>query len=486
MKKFLKRIFPRPLKRKSGQRGYSAGGSDRLSNDWKTTSLSANGELRYTLKALRGRSRDLAMNNDYARRYLQTCVSNVVGPRGVGLQMRVTYPNGRTLDKMANRIIEAAWKEWGQRGTCTICGKYSWLGVQRLVAESTPRDGEILIEKVLGEEADNRFGYALNIVEADHLDEDLTTDLQNGNRILMGVEEDRFGRPIAYHMLAYHPGDYTWHTYKGQQYVKVSADRIVHVFKPDRAGQSRGVPWMHTAMGTLRMVDAYAEAELVAARAAASKMGFIVTPTGDDYNGDDKDSDGNTITEFEPGVIEQLPVGQDFKPFDPDSPSGKFNPFVKAMLQKTASGLGVAYSTLSSDLEAVNFSSIRSGVLEERQNWRTLHNWFIESLCAPIFEGWLFWTLSNSALGESFLPRDYRRLNSPTWQPRGWDWVDPLKDANANIAAIRAGTRTRTETTAERGMDFEDILTQLAEEEARAKELGLTLSGMSGAKEEAI
>lgn len=482
--RFLKRIFSKPPKRKSGRRGYSAGGSDRLSNDWKTTSLSANGELRHSLRALRGRSRDLAMNNDYARRYLQTCVSNIVGPRGVGLQMRAKYPNGRTMDKMANGVIEAAWREWGQRGVCTVCGKYSWAGVQRLVAESVPRDGEVLVEQVFGEGANNKFGFALNIVEADHLNEDLTTDLPGGNRILMGVEEDRVGRPVAYHLLAYHPGDYTWSTYRGQQYVEVPADRIVHIYRPDRAGQSRGVPWMHTAMGTLRMIDAYAEAELVSARAAASKMGFISTPTGDDYTGDDKDDDGNTITEFEPGIIEQLPAGWNFTPFDPDAPSGKFNPFIKAMLQKIASGLGVAYSTLSSDLESVNFSSIRSGVLEERQNWKTLQHWFIESLCVPTFESWFYWILSNGTLGENYRPRDYQRLNASVWQPRGWDWVDPLKDTKANLEAIKGGTRTRTETAADRGLDLEDILVQLAEEEARARELGLTLSGMSPGHEE--
>ena len=42
-----------------------------------------------------------------------------------------------------------------------------------------------------------------------------------------------------------------------------------------------------TAIGALKMLHGYREAELVAARVAASKMGFITSPDGDGYTGDD-------------------------------------------------------------------------------------------------------------------------------------------------------------------------------------------------------
>ena len=43
------------------------------------------------------------------------------------------------------------------------------------------------------------------------------------------------------------------------------------------------------------------------------------------------------------------------------------------------------------------------------------------------------------------------------WLPTKWDWVDPLKDANAEIAQIEAGLKSRTQAIAERGYDAEQV-----------------------------
>ena len=462
---------------KRGRRGYAAATSDRLTNDWQSTSLTADGELRYSLQVLRGRSRDLAMNNDYMRRYLKMCVSNIMGPKGITLQIKARGPDG-VLDKFANRTIEAAWKEWGRRGTCTVCGRYSWTDILHLAAEITPRDGEFILEKVSGKPAGNKFGFALNLIEADHLDETMDGLLPNGNEAHLGVEIDELQKPIAYYFLKDHPGAHIW-TSMGQYRIKVPADRIIHSFLSERIGQSRGIPWAHTCMKILKMIEAYTEAELIAARAAASKMGFLSTPGGDEYTGDDKDDDGNVIDEFEPGLISQLPQGYEFTPFDPDSPNTNLPQFLKAMLQRVASGLNVAYSSLASDLEKVNYSSIRSGVLEERNTWRKLQRFFIGGLCTEVFEPWLKMALNHAALGP--LPvRKFDKFNAPIWQPRGWDWVDPLKDEKANAQAVTNLTKTRAEILAERGLDLEDTFEQLAYEKELAISTGLVQSDTTG------
>ena len=58
-----------PIKRKQkiNKRRYDAGIIDRLTGDFKGSTLSANGELINTLPLMRGRSRNLCMNNDYAQ-----------------------------------------------------------------------------------------------------------------------------------------------------------------------------------------------------------------------------------------------------------------------------------------------------------------------------------------------------------------------------------------------------------------------------------
>ena len=88
-----------------------------------------------------------------------------------------------------NKIVENAWKAWGQRGNCTVDGRLSWVDAQRLFIETLARDGEVLVRFVNG--YSNLDCFAVEFVEADILDEELNTKADNGNRIRMGVEVDR-------------------------------------------------------------------------------------------------------------------------------------------------------------------------------------------------------------------------------------------------------------------------------------------------------
>ncbi len=118
-------------------------------------------------------------------------------------------------------------------------------------------------------------------------------------------------------------------------------------------------------------------------------MGFYTSPDGDQYTGDDSDSAGNLVSDVEPGSFEQLPAGMGFESFDPQHPTTAFDAFVRAALRGASAGLNVSYHTLANDLERVNFSSIRSGVLEEREQWRVLQGWYVEQFCDRVFRRWL-------------------------------------------------------------------------------------------------
>ncbi|MCC7202441.1 MAG: phage portal protein [Nitrospirae bacterium] len=450
------------------RRGYSAAILNRLTSDWVTSSKSANEEIRYSLRILRARSRELAMNNDYARKFLKMCVVNVVGPSGIALQNKARDINGN-LDKIANDKIEEAFSDWGKKENADVTGRLSWLDMQRLFIETVARDGEILIRKIKGANL-NKYAFSLQLIEADHLDENHNKTLENGNRIITGVEVNAQGKPLAYHLFTRHPGDNSY-GYDGKLYERVPSDEICHAFITERPGQVRGVPWMHTAMTRLNMLGAYEEAELVAARVSAAKMGFFTSPSGDEYVGDDKDSSGNVISEATPGSFEQLPQGVNFQSFDPQHPSNAFPFFMKTMLRGIASGLGVSYNSMASDLEGVNYSSIRAGTIEERDLWRIIQTWMTENFCNNIFSDWLLMTLGKGAI--SLPPSKYEKFNAPVWNVRGWQWIDPLKDIKANIDAVTFGLKTRTQIASEQGYDLEDIYEQLQEEQKLASQYGL-------------
>ena len=257
----------------------------------------------------------------------------------------------------------------------------TWIDIQQYAEEAMKRDGECFIQLVKG--TAYKYGFALNPIEADQIDEQKNQLLPNGNEIRMGVELNRQRKPVAYWVRQAHPGDYDYTTLNQSVSVRVPADQILHYYKPNRAGQTRGETAFAPVMAAVKMLNAYREAELVASRIAAAKMGFFVSDPGDDFNADDYDQ-SVPIMDVEPGTMHQLPKGVDIKQWDPTHPATAFADFQKGILRGIASGLGVSYSSLSGDLEGTSYSSIRQGSLEERDFYRDEQRFLIEHLAFPI------------------------------------------------------------------------------------------------------
>lgn len=461
-------------------RAYNAGKTDRL-GDWGTFSLSADAEIRQSLRVMRAKSRHLAANNDYFKHFLRLLKIHVIGAQGIRLQNKAKLRDGSS-DRTANMLIEQGWKRQSKRGAFDVTGKLSGRDAQKLWIESLAKDGECLVRLVFN--FPNEFGFAVQFLEPDHLDEALNKKLANGNLIRMGVEYDRWDRPVAYWLLRSHPGDSSMPQLGGwfNQYQRIPAEEIIHEYTVERSRQGRGVPWSHTAAERLQMLGGFEYAALVNARAGASKMGFYTkTAVGElgeeEYEGDGQDDDGDFYEEAEPGVFGKLPAGWEFKEYNPSFPNGEIEPFSKAMLRGGASGLGVSYHSLTNDLTDVNFSSIRQGVLDSRDYYRDLQGFTAEHFLDRVFAAWLSMALLRGALGQLDLI-DFDRLLQPVWRARGWDWVNPLQDQVANERALRARTKTLERVLADQGEDLEEHLERLEEETALAAEHGIDIDAI--------
>ena len=453
-----------------GQRSYAAAKVGRLTNDWTTAVTSANKEIKGDLKTLRARARQLERDNDYVRRYLKALENNVLGSTGIKLQAKSKDLDG-TFDTFANDRIERAWEQWGKSASCTVNQRQTWMDVQRVVLRSVARDGSVMIRKVRG--FDNDFRFALQVLESDLLDTDYNHKLPNGNVVRMGIELDAFERPVAYHILNGHEGD-DFGMKRPTRRDRVPADEIIMPFIAERPHQVTGVPWLSSAMYRLNMLAGYEEAEVTAARVAACKMGFYVkSESGQGYQGE-QDANGDLLNNAEAGSFEELPVGTDFRAFDPQHPNGQYGQFIKGCLRGISAGLGISYNSLANDLEGVNYSSIRAGVLEEREEYKSIQNWFIGAVMQPVFDEWLNYALLSNALN---LPAaKYEKFAAIEWKPRRWQWVDPLKDTQANVIAVANGFKSRRGIISEAGGDIEDVLDEIAADEQLAAEKGVDLA----------
>jgi lambda family phage portal protein len=476
------RAFPAPR----AKRLYTAASQDRLMADVPSGIRSGSADLRPSLRVMRARSRHIAQNNDYAKSFLRLVRNNVVGPDGFGLQMRVKQPNGEP-DKDANDQIEAAYATWSAKGVCTVDGGLSRADLERLLTRTMVVDGEAFLRHVRGWRG-NSSRYAVQVLSPDLFDETLNVPLGGGigggtyrlprdHEIRMSVERDSWGRVVAYHVLTKHPYD-DYVSMFGRKYERIPAEDIMHMFVPEEldavSPAARGVPWMHAGLRRLSMLGGYEEAEVVAARTAAAKMGFYVSENGEaeEIEGDGQTSEGDLITEAEPGTFERLPPGVSVEEFSPEHPTQAFPFFVKAMLRGFSAGAGVSYNALANDLEGVNYSSMRSGTVQDRDEWKTVQDLVASRICYPVHSAWLEMALLAGAIGN--LPAaKFEKFDCADFVARGWGWVDPKADIETAEREIALGVNTRSRVCAQRGLVFKDVITQLAEEKAAMEKAGI-------------
>lgn len=447
-----------------GHADYAAAEGTRLTADWVTTRKAVDDEIRWNATKLRTRARDLERNNALIRNYLRLLHTNVIGPNGFKLQAQVRNNNG-DLNKPINDKIEEAWCEWCERPT--LDERVDFVTFQRVILKGVARDGEAFIR--LWRASDNPYGLSLEYIDPDLIDETYNVANDNDtNEVRMGVELDKFNRTVAYHVYNRLPSAYQM----GPRYrERIPADQIIHLYEPERAQQTRGVSWMASIMVPAQMLDKYIEAELVGARMASSKMGFFQR-TADAGTGAFSET-GNFQMDFNPGSFGILPDGYSLSTFDPTHPGGVFGSFVKDCTRRIATGLGVSYNGISSDLEAVNYSSMRSGLLIERDVYRTIQSWWIGHFLTPVYREWMRFALLTGMLRLD--SRDPKKFLPAKWHPRGWAWVDPLKDSQAGVVGLKNGLTSRTALLAEQGVDLETVLEELAEENRLAEQFGISI-----------
>ncbi len=432
--------------------------------------LSADQELRWNLRALRARARELVRDTPLAKRFIHLIAQNIVGPHGVQLQARVTTLQGDPHEGV-NAALEHEWRLWGRAGTCTVDGRFDFAELQRLVMKTVAQDGECIIRMIRG--FDNPWAFALQLIDADQLDHMYNRPgnaTAGENEIRLGVELDQWRRPIAYHLWSGHPSEYEYE--QSRERVRVPAREIIHLYVNHRVGQTRGVTWFHPVLLQLKMLDGYHEAELVAARTAAAKFWTIETSTDDGYQA--PIAGEKVEMEVEPGMLTELDPGKKIVALDPQHPTQAFEQFTKAILKGVSAGLGVTYADLAGDLAEANYANQRTGLLAARDEYRALQQWLIEHFHRPVYEAWL----SMAILAGRVKPgmRDPAGLQEVAWVARGFDWVDPLNDLRATALEIDYGLTSRTQVTRERGQNLAQIFEELASEQKLAKENEITLA----------
>ncbi|MFW6040114.1 MAG: phage portal protein, partial [Gemmatimonadota bacterium] len=386
-----------------------------------------------TLPKLRAGAHDLVRNNPHARRGIEAIVSNVVGA-GIAPQFLRDKRRAEDIETLAKRHLGST--------DCDVEGRHTYLGLEAAAMQAVAESGEVLVRRRRRRMRDGLpVPVQFQLLEADYLDATKDGPTREGGVIVQGVEYDAIGRRRAYWLYREHPGSTRFRA----ESRPVPARDIAHVYRMDRPGQVRGIPWLAPVMLQLADWADFADAQLVRQKIAACFVAFVHEPFDhQDPRGVTENDDGQLIDQFEPGMVERLPPGAQVEFGDPPTVSD-YEPYARITLQSVAAGLGVSYEALTGDLRGVNFSSGKMGRLEfDRNSDRWREHMFIPQFCDPLTR----WFLEAAELvGARTADVDVRHIAPARAM------IDPPREFRAERDAIRSGQKTHFQAIRERGRD---------------------------------
>lgn len=467
-------------------RSYQGGEPSRVASARNPKNQPADMELMGPFGAdrLRAWARDMVRNNAYAWGVVDTIVSSVVG---CGIKAQSTYetPEGEDIEEL-NDVRDKVWSEWCE--VCDVNGQYTFEEMQAAIQREIVEAGEVLVRIVRTPE--NVFHgilrpvpLALELIEADRLAGDKDTyaarlSADSGNRIIRGVEVDDLGKPVAYWIYKDHPLQPYAFTRTPE---RIPANEVLHLFRRDRVGQTRGVTWFAPALSWIRDLGTYVDNELQASAVASCFTVAIKshTPVGnlfDPDGGTGTDAAGNRQRYVEPGMIMELAPGEDVVGLNPGRPNAGAEPWIGLILRGIAVGTGLSYEVVARDYSQTSYSSSRTSQLEDRRRFRCWQQYLIRHLLQPVWDAFSDAAAISAIQGfatSTELLEDRRKFAPVEWQTPEWEWVDPQSEQTASEMALNSFTDTYQNVLGSRGRSFRSVFYQRAKEERMRKKLGL-------------
>jgi lambda family phage portal protein len=415
---------------------------------------------------LRNRARYERANNSYCQGLVLTLVNDLVG---AGPKLRC-----RLDDEATNRAVQDAYGRWAK--AAGVAEK------RRVMAGCKLTDGEAFAVLTTNLRQADPVKLSLRLVEAEQVQTPLprTTATMDAAEVLDGIELDAGGNPAFYHVLRHHPGD-TGFAALAFQSDRVPADRVIHWFRRDRPGQTRGVPEITPALGTFANLRRLTEATLAAAETAADISAVLLSKAP--APGDDEQDYGVPPVEAatpNPGVpfdaipiekrtMVQLPDGMDMKQFAAEHPNAMYQEFKRELLKECGRCVNAPFNVVGGDSSQYNYSSARLDHLLYRSAVRVVRSECEEVVEDRLFDAWL----EEARLVPGYLPDGLPDTIPHDWFWGGFESIDPLKEAAADTEALANGTMTLQERYAEAGQDWESHVRQRGKEVALLRDLGL-------------
>ncbi len=471
----------RRMVRAASSTGYRAASTQRRLATWQATNQNINSLIVGSGDVIRARSRDLVREDAWVASGIDDWVTEAVGTGGV--------PHPQHSDPKKRELLADLWSRFADEADAT--GTMSVYGQQALALRGALEGGETFTRLRARRASDGlTVPLQLQVLEAEHLPLEKNDLFRTRNKIRAGIEFDEIGRRVAYHLYPDHPGDSTINP-PMMQTKRVRAHRILHEYLVGRPGQIRGEPKTVRALVKAKQLSRYSDAESEAKALAACMVGFIEPPADADIPLPASDSiiesgqsaeDYETFAKLEPGMFPVVPVDGRITIANPKEVGDTYEPFIESLQREIAAAIGVTYEGMTGNLSGVNYSSIRAGLVKFRRACRMMQeNLVIFQWSRPVWKAFIEACVFAGHISAEDYAANQREYLNVVWRFPKWEWVDPLKDVQADIKEVEAGLASRSEKIAERGRSAEEVDEEIRRDQEREKKLGIEI-GSSGSE----
>lgn len=462
------------------QARYDAGGMGRRLAGWQPKRTSPNTALA-NLPLIRERQRDSTRNDWASASSVQKWSTTLIG---IGITPR--FPEVKS--KARRKKITADFRKWVRVADAdNVLNLY---GLQTLAVRTWFDGGECFARRRDRFPDDPRFpGIAplqVQLLESDMLPlfdsagAGTIVGLPTNNTIRKGIEFDKRGKRIAYWFHKEHPGEpQVLFSGSADDYVRIPADEVIHLYEPKRPGQIRGVSEGASILARLRNVADYEDATLERQKLANLFVAFVVQKLGvQDFDADEVDpvsgeplvvaGDGEPLTPLEPGMFQALGEGEDVKFSNPPEAGTNYGEYMRTSHLGTAAGFGLPYEFMSGDIQNISDRALRVIVnefrrLAEQRQWQIVIPQFCEKIMA--------WYASSSFLVGTLSEREVDAVAGAEHAPHGWAYIHPVQDVQGKALELENGLRSRSSVIGERGDDPDLVDEEIQADDLRQQEL---------------
>ncbi|RAV18821.1 phage portal protein [Paenibacillus contaminans] len=486
--------------------GYGDHGASRRKKSltaWNPVAGDAEEDIHENLETLRPRARDLYMGGSLANGSIKTLRTNIVGT-GLRLKPSIDADFLRLSDDQAGELkrqIEREFSLWAESKNCDAGGMHNFYELQQLAFLSWMMSGDAFVLLPLLPRKHATYDLRVRILEADRCSNPLAPGVSVSKKISNGVEVDKDGMVVAYWFSDRHPGSTLGQPMKWTRVEAIGQEsgrrNVLHLMEAERPEQRRGVPILAPVIESLKQLERYTEAELMAAVISGMFTVFIETPSEetDQFGIGSTDPNGFENPTGEPlpsagndlrmgnGAVQFLEPGEKATIANPGRPNSGFDPFVTAILRQVGASLEIPYELLLKHFTA-SYSASRAALLEAWKMFRMRRAWMSADFCQPTYEEWFAEAVIKGRINAPGIFDDpilFKAYTKAEWHGPSQGQLDPVKEVNAAILRMDHGLSTGQREAAElTGSEYESNIRQLAHEKSIRQQYGLATKALEG------